>query len=179
MNLNGTFFNAEKPTVSPLQPSVFPTRNPNGKTAQGYFTDYVLNTAFESGYSTGNTLNITEILHKFLNLTVTTDNIGVVIPEILTKYGAGQAVAISGAFVKAPSSAKFTGDLNTIELNLAVTVQIAGETAIQAEFDAATIAAIFHTDSKSVITGLISQATIGTISNFQTTLGLDATAFQT
>ena len=177
MTLNGTFFNAEKPAPSPHTPAPLPARKATGKTAQGYLTDYVLNTAFDAGFSTGNTLNITALLDKFLNLTVTTDNMGVVIPELLTKYGSGKAVALSGAFVKADSSAKFTADLNTIMLNLAVTVQVEGETAIQAEFDAATIAAIFHTDAKSVITGKISTSTIGTVNNFQTTLGMDATAF--
>jgi hypothetical protein len=48
------------------------------------------------------------LLEKYLNLTVTTDNLGLVIPQILTKYGSGQAVSISGKFAKTWSGANFT-----------------------------------------------------------------------
>jgi hypothetical protein len=43
MALNGTFFDQGKP-LSTLTPAVFPLRNPTGKAAQGYVTDYVVNT---------------------------------------------------------------------------------------------------------------------------------------
>jgi len=66
---------------------------------QAYISDYVLNTAFEAGFLTGNTLDITYLLENYLNVTVTTDNLGVVIPEILTKYGSGKAIGLSGKFV--------------------------------------------------------------------------------
>jgi len=66
---------------------------------QSYISDYVLNTAFEAGFQTGNTLDITYLLLKFLNVTVTTDNLGIVVPEILTKYGSGKAVSLAGKFV--------------------------------------------------------------------------------
>jgi len=66
---------------------------------QAYISDYVLNTAFEAGFLTGNTLDITYLLEKYLNVTVTTDNLGVIIPEILTKYGSGKAVGLAGKFI--------------------------------------------------------------------------------
>lgn len=178
MALNGTFFDATSPSMPAEGPVAFPARNPNGKSAQGFVSDYVLNTAFEAGFKTGNTLNITKILGDLLNVTVTTDNMGLVVPEILTKYGSGKAVALSGAFVKAPSSASFDSTINTVKLNLAVTVQVEGETAIQVEFDEATAAAIFHTSASSVITGKVSTYTVGTVSNFKTSLGMTAAAFQ-
>jgi hypothetical protein len=64
---------------------------------------------FNSGYLTGNTLDVTELLSK-LNVTVTTDNLSVVIPEVLTKYGSGKAVSLSGKFITAPSSSKIAAD---------------------------------------------------------------------
>lgn len=66
---------------------------------QAYISDYVLNTAFESGYLTGNTLDLTYLLKKYLNVTVTTDTLGLLIPEVLTKYGAGKSVGLAGKFV--------------------------------------------------------------------------------
>jgi hypothetical protein len=50
------------PTPSAYNPVSFPLRNPAGKQFQGYLTDYTLNTLFESGYSTGNTLDFTYLL---------------------------------------------------------------------------------------------------------------------
>jgi len=75
-----------------------PVRDAAGQSAQGYFSEYTLNTLLEAGFSTQNTLDITYLLSK-LNVTVTTDNLGVVVPEILAKYGSGKAVGISGKFI--------------------------------------------------------------------------------
>jgi len=80
MDINGTFFDQDDITVSQFTPAVFPAYNADGKTAQGYLTDYVLNTMFDAGFRTGNTLNITEIISKFSNLTVTTDDLALVVP---------------------------------------------------------------------------------------------------
>ena len=44
-------------------------------------TDYALNTAFNSGYLTGNELNITYLIETYLNYTVTSDELGLIIPE--------------------------------------------------------------------------------------------------
>lgn len=98
--LNGTFFDAEKVQASKYSPSPFKVRDPNGKMLQAYLSDYVLNTMFESAFLTGNTLDITYLLKTYLNTTVTTDNLGLIVPEILIKYGSGKAVSLSGSFVQ-------------------------------------------------------------------------------
>lgn len=82
-----------------------PARNPSGQAAQGYLSEYTLNTLMESAFSTQNTLDLTYLLSK-LNVTVTTDNLGVVVPEILAKYGSGKAVGLSGKFIT--KEGKFT-----------------------------------------------------------------------
>jgi len=162
-----------------MGPVTWPLRNPSGKALQVYVTQYMINTALISAYDTGNTLDITMLLQK-LNLTVTTDEIGVVIPELLTKYGSGKAVQISAAFMKkATSISADAKGLVVNDLNLAVTLKVGTETAIQAEFDGAAAAGIL-TAKTSDFFGSISKASIGTVnvSNFKTTLGMDAAAFQ-
>jgi len=84
-----------------------PTRLADGQAAQGSLSEYTLNTLMEAAYSTQNTLDITYLLSK-LNVTVTTDNLGVVVPEILAKYGSGKAVGISGKFITKQSEFTMT-----------------------------------------------------------------------
>lgn len=140
-------------------------------------TDYVLNTAFASGYLTGNTLDITYLLKQYLHLTVTTDNLGVVIPEILTKYGSGKAVGLAGKFVQKAAVSKFTSDGQSLDGGLAVTVTIDNEEAIYAEFDSISGFASINSHSGAIY-GSISKSSLGTIlaSSFKTTLGLTADA---
>jgi len=83
----------------------------------------------ESAFSTQNTLDLTYLLSK-LNVTVTTDNLGVVIPEILTKYGSGKAVGLKGKFITKEGKFTLTPTTNQVDLNLAVTVTIDGEETI-------------------------------------------------
>lgn len=122
--LNGTFFDAEKVQASKYTPTPFKVRDPSGKMLQAYISDYVLNTMFESGFLTGNTLDITYLLKTYLNTTVTTDNLGLVVPEILNKYGSGKAVSLSGSFAQTQTESKFTKDGQSITGSLAVTVGV-------------------------------------------------------
>lgn len=177
MGLNGTFFDAEDLKPSTFTPAAFALRDPKGKDFQGYLTDYVLNTAFQSGFLTGNTLDITYLLKQYLNVTVTTDNLGLVVPEILTKYGSGKAVGLAGKFVQKAAVSKFTSTGQSIDGSLAVTVTIDNEEAIMAEFDS--ISGLGSLNSKSgAIFGSISKSSLGTIlaSSFKSTLGLTADA---
>ena len=103
MALNGTFFDSKHTKAPSTTPASFNIHDPKGKDGQAYLTDYTINTCLESGYTTGNTLDITYLLQEYLNITVTTDNLSVLIPEILTKYGSGKAVGLSGKFVTSPS----------------------------------------------------------------------------
>lgn len=129
-------------------------------------------------FDTKNTLDITYLLQKYLKVEITTDQIGMAIPELLKKYGSGKAVTIKGAFVKAPGVAKFTPTLDSItDLNLAVTIGVGSDVAIQGELDSAAIAGLINSKNGSLF-GKISQHTIGLVSNFKTTLEMDAAAFQ-
>merc|ERR1712166_944320 len=98
MSVLGYFFNKNVATPSKYTPVAIPTRIAGGEAAQGSLSEYTVNTLLEAGFSTGNTLDITYLLSK-LNVTVTTDNLGVLIPEILTKYGKGKAIGLSGKFI--------------------------------------------------------------------------------
>lgn len=106
-----------------------------------------------------------------MNLTVTTDNVGVLIPALLTKYGSGKAVAISGKFAKTFSGANFTAAGASAHASLMVTIAVGGETAIQAEFDTLQGAADINSHSGKVF-GDISKADLGSISTFSTSLDL-------
>lgn len=175
--LDGTFFDANAPETYSFDPVAFPLRNPAGKTFQGYLTDYVVNTNLIAAFDTGNTLDITMLIQKLLNITVTTDDIAYVLPEIVTKYGSAQPVTIKGAFVNAPGKASFAPDADSIQLNLAVAVSVGDEVAVSAEFDAITASGLLNAKNGSLF-GNIATSTIGTVSKFSTTLGMDQQAFQ-
>lgn len=177
MGLNGTFFDQEDIEATKFTKAVFPLRDPKSKELQLYCTDFVLNTAFESGFRTGNTLDLTYLLSEYLNITVTTDNLAVLIPEVLTKYGSGKAVGLSGKFTQKATETHVTPTGTTLDGNLMVTVTIDKETAIVAEFtDIAFALALNSKDGK--VYGDISKSSLGAISatTFQTTLGLTSDA---
>jgi hypothetical protein len=176
LSMNGTFFDIKKPESFAITPAVWPLRNPSGKTLQMYLTDYVVNTNLIAAFDTGNTLDITTLLQKFLNITVTTDNLGLAVPEILKKYGSGKPVAISGAFVTKPGAASFSNDVNTLDLNLAVTIKVDNEIAIQGQFDGISVAAILNSKNGKIF-GEVSKTSICTLSNFKTSLGMTAAVF--
>uniref|UniRef100_A0A7S3MZ80 Uncharacterized protein n=1 Tax=Strombidium inclinatum TaxID=197538 RepID=A0A7S3MZ80_9SPIT len=175
--VNATFFNAEKVAASAFTPATFAVRDPAGKDFQGYLTDYVLNTAFEAGFSTGNTLDITYLLSHYLNLTVTTDTVGKIVPELLTKYGPGKAVGISGTFAKQCFSG-FTTDGQNFNGSLAVTIVVDSEVAIQATFDAIDFLGNLYAKEGALYGGL-TKSSVGTVADFTTTLGMTADQLQT
>lgn len=162
MAVNGTFFNKNQEVASAYTPAAFPVRNPAGKSLQGHLTDYTINTFLEAGFSTKNTLDVTAILKKLVNLTVTTDNLGVVIPEILTTYGSGKPVSLSGQFITKPCQAKFTKSNVNADIWIAITAGVSGKEAIHAEFNAAQAAAMIQT-TKGVIFGNFNTHSIGAI----------------
>jgi hypothetical protein len=106
--LNGTFFDANKVQASKYAPTPFKVRDPNGKMLQAYMSDYVLNTILESGFLTGNSLDITYLLQKYLNVTVVTCTLQPYIPELMDQYGCEHPVSITGAFTKKQTESKFT-----------------------------------------------------------------------
>jgi hypothetical protein len=174
MQLNGTFFDAAEVKASAYTPAAFSVRDPNGKMFQGYLTDYMLNTAFESGFQTTNNLDITYLLDEYLNITVTTDQLALVIPEFVTKYGAGKAVGISGMFTQAPTVIAFSPEDQTVKGNLRVTIMVESEVALIAEFNDFAGKGNLYSKAGSLFgnLGLASAGSIG--SNFTTTLGLTA-----
>lgn len=60
--LNGTFFDANHVSKWSPGPATFALHDPAGKMAQAYLTQYAINTALESGFTTQNTLDITYLL---------------------------------------------------------------------------------------------------------------------
>lgn len=71
-------------------------------------SDYVLNTMFESGFMTGNNLDITYLLKTYLNITVVTCTLHPYIPELMDQYGCEHPISITGAFTKKQTESKFT-----------------------------------------------------------------------
>jgi hypothetical protein len=178
MSVLGYFYNKNVKTPSKYTPVSFPVRKEGGQAGQGYLSEYTLNTLMESGFSTGNTLDITYLLSK-LGVTVTTDNLGLVIPEILTKYGSGKAVGLSGKFITKEGVFTLTPQNNQVDVNLAVTVTVDGEEAIYTELN--NIQAIGQVSANDgAVFGALSTAHIGDAdaSKFRTSLGLTADAFQ-
>merc|ERR1712166_199003 len=141
-------------------------------------SEYTVNTLLEAGFSTGNTLDITYLLSK-LNVTVTTDNLGVLIPEILTKYGKGKAIGLSGKFITKEGKVTMTPSNNEIITSLGVTVTIDGAEAIY--YESNNLNAIGQVSSvKGVLHGALSTANIGTAgSTFRSTIsGMTAASLQ-
>lgn len=98
---------------------------------------------------------------------------GVVIPQILTKYGANKTVGLSVKLVKAPGVTTMSATGQTIDGSAFVTVTVDGETAIEVEFDNIHAAGkIFSKDGK--VHGSFPTTNIGTIGAFKSTLGLTA-----
>lgn len=180
MGMNGTFFDSQHLHAPTGEPATYALHDPQGLDAQGYLTDFTVNSALESGFTTGNTLDLTYLLHEYLNVTVTTDNLGVLVPEVLTKYGSGKAVSLSGMFVDSPSTWKTTAGQASGTSNLQVTVSVEGEQAIQASFLGMAGTAELNAKSGKLY-GKISESSIGQIdaASFKTTLGIDADQLQT
>ena len=59
-------------------------------------TEYVVQSMYTAGFSTNAEVDFTAALKTFLNLTITTDEVGKLVPDILKKYGPGLAVDIKG-----------------------------------------------------------------------------------
>lgn len=179
MGVNGTFFDADDIHKISDPKATFALRDANGKEAQAYLTEYTINSALDAGYLTGLDLDITYLLQTYLNLTVTTDVLGLIIPELVTKYGSGKAVGLSGKWMKAPATAAFLEGEMTASGSLQVTVTVDSEVAIKATFvDFAGAGGLHSQDGK--IFGQITKSSAGTIDStgFQTTLGLTAAQLQ-
>ena len=63
---------------------------------QIHLTDYVLNTLFESLFNGDDKLELTQVL-DLLKMPLTTDELGLLIPEILDHYGSGKTCSIFAA----------------------------------------------------------------------------------
>lgn len=176
MGVNGTFFDAKHVHAPSESPASYALRDPKGKAAQLYVTQYTINSALESGFTTGNTLDVSYLLEHFLNFTVYTDQLAAVVPEVLTKYGKGVAVAFSGKFIKAPSHTTMGPSGQSLSASLEITATINKEVAIQASFEDAAAQANIHSTGGAVY-GKIGTAKAGTLGAFKTTLGIDGKAF--
>lgn len=176
LQLNGTFFDMNKPESYTIEPVVFPVHNPNGKSFQAYLTDYVVNTLLQSGFDTGASLDITYLLSKYLGVTLTTDEIAVLIPEFVSVYGSGKAITVSAKLANKAGTAKVTTDLADIILSLAGTFKVGDSVALEGQLDDIHYGA-FIKAVDGLLTGKISIHEVGTLSNFQTSLGMTGSAF--
>jgi hypothetical protein len=115
---------------------------------------------FEAAFSTGNELDITELLSK-LNITVTTDDIEVAIPGIVAKYGSGKAVSILGKFIEKQSEFHIKADSGiALDLSLLVDLKVGDEVAIHASLPHNMGAVLLQAKDK-LLTGNISAAKLG------------------
>ena len=177
MGVNATSFDAKQVVAPAYHPATFDATDLQGKELQTYLTDYALNTALDAGFLTGNTLDITKILSAF-NVTVHTDDIGLVIPEILTKYGPGKNVSLAGKFITEASHTTISAAGGHADLSLAVTVGVEGETCIFAPISHTLISGIVSSKAGKVY-GNLSQHVVGAFgAGFTTTLGMTAAALQ-
>lgn len=133
---------------------------------------------FKSGFDTGNTLDITYLLEKYLKIKVTTDYIATVIPEFTSVYGSGKQVQISAKYVTAPGSVAVTPDMAELKVSLAGTFKVGDSVALQGQLDNIDFGA-FIKAVNGVLSGNISKHSMGQVSNFQTSLGLSADQFIT
>jgi len=178
MGLNGTFFDAQQAEQPTTTPASFALRDPKGKDAQFFLTEYTIKTALDSSFQSGEDLDITGLLSQYLNVTVTTDEVGTVIPEILTKYGSGKPVGISAKWVSAAPAAQFVPGAMAFSGSVRVTATVDGEVAVQAAFDNADGKFGLHSDSGKIF-GKVTEASAGTVeADFKTTLGITAAQLQ-
>jgi len=124
MATDATFKDLNHPWTKTFEPAAITPNDLKGKQLQVYFTQYVFNTMFDSGFTTENTLDFTYLLTKYLNVTVTTDTVGAVIPQILDKYGSGKNISIKGKFIKAPSSVDQDADGYKFDVSLEVEIGV-------------------------------------------------------
>jgi len=178
MGVNGTFFDASAPKTPTITPVSYDLRDPKGKDAQFFLTDYTIKTGLNAAYDSHGNIDITALLSQYLNVTVTTDQVGEILPELLTKYGSGKAVGISGMWVEAPATADFVAGAMKFTGSLQVTLTVDGETALKASFDKADGQFGLHSDSGKIF-GKVTEASSGTVgADFQTTLGITAAQLQ-
>lgn len=177
MGVNGTSYDAKNVVVPAYHPATFNAADLQGKELQTYLTDYSINTILDAGFTSGNVLNITEILSKF-GVYVHTDDIAVIIPEILTKYGPGKNVSLSAKFITEASHTTISTAGIHVDASVEITVGVEGETCIVAPISHTLVSGIVNSTA-GVIHGDISQSVIGAFgTGFMTTLGMTADELQ-
>lgn len=101
MAVNGTFFNTNHTVASQWpEPVKFPVRNSAGRSLQGHLSEWTVNTALEAAYSTSNTIDFSGLLRDVLGIQLNTTTFAIVLPEIVSKYGADKNVTLTGEFQK-------------------------------------------------------------------------------
>lgn len=136
--VNGTFFNPDHPQAGPYTPVQTPSRDDAGKDFQYFVTDYSINTLLHSRYLAQSQDNLSDLLQP-LGKNITTDELGAVIPQILTKYGSGVAVDVLFQFANEEPQFQFTTENASLKGSNIITLQIKGENAIVALNEGANI----------------------------------------
>jgi hypothetical protein len=167
--VNGTFYPESVPSNDPYTPIAMTDRDASGKDFQAFLADYTINTFLYSAFAAKAPLDITKVIKKYTNYTVTTDILGKAIPKIVQQYGSGVAVdLIINLAQAAPKFAFSTAGANA-QGSLVFTININGGAAIVAEFDLASIAATANINNGKLF-GSIPSWTLGSVSIQQNAL---------
>jgi len=147
-------------------------RNPSGRSLQAHLTEWNINTALEAAYSTGNALDICFYLQKYLNITVTTTNLGIFIPQVIAKYGKDVPISLTGKFITKKSYAHATAGHGMANVWIAITGKVNGEEVWYAENQMAGADLDLHTDSNGNLLGKFNKISVGSITpgTFRTNL---------
>ena len=176
ITMNGTFFDTVHSEPNPYSPAAFSPRDPAGKDFQGYLTDYVVNTGLMSAFEENKPVDIGALFFKATNKTLSTDEVGLLVPEILIKYGVGKPAGMTVQFANQASKVTFDTTGDSLTAWAAFTITVGSDVALSAEFDLAQFAGLLNVKSGSLF-GHITDAKIDSVSHFQTTLGLSAEEF--
>jgi len=123
---------------------------------------------FAAGYATGNELDISYLL-SLVNLTITTGELGLVIPEFITKYGNNTPVNITASFADAPSTSTIAPDGQGVTINARVQFGVNGDLALAATMDGIKVHSVLSSTGGKLF-GKIDTHTLGTWKDFSTTL---------
>lgn len=142
-----------------------------------YVTEYLLNTAFEAAFGISQYLDITALVEKYGNYTLTTDNFEFAIPELLAKYGQGKRVDMRINLSDFNQSlCNMTTSGIALDLSLNLELLVANDTAVKVEMGHLQIKGDFNVTNAPdpEFYGNIAQFEYGTFdeTKFNTTLNI-------
>jgi hypothetical protein len=179
MDVNGTWFDSSDMSFDPhLTPSTFELRDTAGKDLQLYITEYFINSLYASAFNTGNTLDVTELLQQYFNVTVDADVLAFVIPEFKDVYAEGTTIEIAGTLIDQAGVAHFSADGGAYtKFDLDIDIKANGAEAIKADLKGIEGSGVIGS-SAGKITGHIDLAQVASSTVLQGST-VDSAALQT